>query len=119
VFGAFFLGSSEPCYHLDREHHDYYDQQERGGQESEDDVHQGLHAALLLRGRTSERGPWLFDPRGTAYPHAVCRTIQVSLMQRFPAKNLALVNLLTERGVMVSRQETPDQRNAACSMPVG
>jgi hypothetical protein len=40
-------------------------------------------------------------------------------MRRFPIGNLALVILSTKHRVVVSRQETPRQRNAACSTQVG
>jgi hypothetical protein len=57
--------------------------------------------------------PLTVDP---AYPYPVCRTIQVSLMQRFAIGNLALLSM--EHQVVVSRQETPRQCRAACSTQV-
>jgi hypothetical protein len=47
VFGVLLPGSSEHSYHLNREYHDYYDQEERDCYESQDDLHQSLHATLL------------------------------------------------------------------------
>jgi hypothetical protein len=40
-------------------------------------------------------------------------------MRRFAIGNLGVVILSTEHRVVVSRQETPRQRNAACSTQVG